>query len=454
MTSQKNFRYQPYVAVSGNLGGKVPVVDDVLSSHEQQIYPTTSLDENSIEFEFQTDRNYYVDLRQSYLAPKVKLVKGRGYDTHKSKEAKKEHTNDEQPTEAVANDEEDDTNSVPFLTYVNNIMHSIFSNVEVYINNQQIYNSNGLYAHKSYISNNFKGAISEYKGVLHCEGYDFEANPDDIQDSPLSDPFFSRRLKMLLRSDGFTLYGKLGVDFFTTSELLYPNMKVRIRLIRARPNFYMISDNPNVSLGIVDCSLYTRRIGRKEDYHKKRMDMLAYAPVEYNYMETLAKTFIIPSSQNQFIQENIFNNAPIRRIAIAMNTNSAFTGSFTENPFWYQQFDLRQIRILRGGQPIVDYDTSDNCRLYVTTMKAMNFQDDIPSIPIDNFQDHYVLVFDLTSMQDVTEHCHYPELVGEPLRLELNFNTTLEHVTEVIVLGERMSSVAVDKFGVVGKNIQ
>ena len=178
---------------------------------------------------------------------------------------------------------------------------------------------------------------------------------------------------MLLRSDGFTLYGKLGVDFFAISELLYLNMKVRIRLIRARPNFYMTSDNPNVSLGIVHCSLYTRRIGLEENYHKKRMDMLAYAPVEYNYMETLAQTFIIPSSQNQFIQENIFNNAPIRRIAIAMKTNSAFTGSFTENPFWYQQFDLRRIRILRGGQLIVDYDTSDNCRLYVTTMKAMNF---------------------------------------------------------------------------------
>ena len=57
-------------------------------------------------------------------------------------------------------------------------------------------------------------------------------------------------------------------------------------------------------------------------------------------------------------------------------------------------------------------------------------------------------------MQDATEDCHYPELVGEPLRLELNFNTALEHVTEVIVLGERMCSVAVDKFVVVGKNIQ
>ena len=73
------FRYQTFVALSGNLGGKVPVVDDVLSSHEQEIYLTTSLDENCIEFEIQTDRNYYVDLRQTYLALKFKLVTGRGY---------------------------------------------------------------------------------------------------------------------------------------------------------------------------------------------------------------------------------------------------------------------------------------------------------------------------------------------------------------------------------------
>ena len=449
--SNNNFRYQPFVAVSGNLGGKVPIVDDVLSSHEQEIYPTTSLDENCIEFEFQTDRNYYVDLRQSFLALKLKFVKGCGYDTYESKEKKKEHK-DESVVFTETGDDSDQEEEVARVTYVNNIMHSIFSNAEVYINNQQIYNSNGLYAHKSYISNNFEAAISEYKGVLHCEGYDYEQDPEGIA-NPLPGPVFTRRMKLLSRPDGFMLYGKLGIDFFSTSELLYPNMKIRLRLIRARPNFYMISDNPNVSLGIVDCSLYTRRIALKDDYHKKRMDMLAYAPVEYNYLETLAKTFIIPARQNQFIQENIFNNAPIRRIAIAMNTNSAFTGSFTENPFWYQQFDLRQIRILRGGQPIFDFDTADNCRLYVTTMKAMNFQDDIPSIPIDDFKDHYVLVFDLTSMQDAAENCHYPELVGEPLRLELNFTNPLENVTELIVLGERMSSVAVDKFGVVGKNV-
>ena len=134
---------------------------------------------------------------------------------------------------------------------------------------------------------------------------------------------------MLSRPDGFMLYGKLVAEFFSTSGLLHPNTKIRLRLNRARPNFYRISDNANVILGIVDCSLYAQRIALTDDYHKKRKDMLAYTPLDFSYLETLAKTFIIPARQNQFIQENNFNNAPVRRIEIASNTNSAFTGSYT-----------------------------------------------------------------------------------------------------------------------------
>ena len=119
-------------------------------------------------------------------------------------------------------------------------------------------------------------------------------------------------MKLLSRPDGFMLYGKLGTDFFPSSELLYPNMKIILRLISARPNFYTISVNPNVSLGIVDCSIYTCRIALKDDYHKKKLDVLAYAPVEDSYLETSATTFTVPARQNKFVQENIFNNAPIR----------------------------------------------------------------------------------------------------------------------------------------------
>ena len=117
----------------------------------------------------------------------------------------------------------------------------------------------------------------------------------------------------------------------------------------------MYSDNPNVSLGNVGCSLHTRRITLKDDNHKKTTDMLAYTPVEYNYLEILAKKFIIPARQNQFVQENILNNVPVRRIASEMDTNSVFSESFTKSAFWYKLFDLIEITILRRGQPIVSF---------------------------------------------------------------------------------------------------
>ena len=131
---------------------------------------------------------------------------------------------------------------MPHITHVTYILHSIFSNAELYINNHQIYISNGLYAQKSHISNKFKSTMSDYKGVLHCEGYDYEGGPENFLECRMS--FFTRRKKLYSRPDGFMLYGELGIDFLTTSELIYPNMKLKIRLIRARPKFHMLSENP------------------------------------------------------------------------------------------------------------------------------------------------------------------------------------------------------------------
>ena len=78
--------------------------------------------------------------------------------------------------------------------------------------------SNGFCADKRYNSENFKIAICEYNGVLHCQVYDYEELSDESIESPLSEPFFKRRIEMLSRPDLFMLFGKLGVDFFATSE--------------------------------------------------------------------------------------------------------------------------------------------------------------------------------------------------------------------------------------------
>ena len=99
---------------------------------------------------------------------------------------------------------------------------------------------------------------------------------------------------------------------------------------------------------------------------------------------------------------NVFNNAPMR-IAAAMNTNSAVAGSFHGNPFNYQQFHLRELRINRRERAIISLDSTSHCRPYVTIKKAMQFNEDFPALPMGNLPNHYNLVFDLTSQQDAAE---------------------------------------------------
>ena len=106
-----------------------------------------------------------------------------------------------------------------------------------------------------------------------------------------------------------------------------------------------------------------------------------------------------------------------------MNTNWAFTGHFQKNRFYYQKFGLRELRIVRGGRAIVSLDTTNDCRAYVTKMKAMNFNEEIPALPNHQFQNHYILAFDLTSFKDAGENIHYPELSGENIRLEIFFQS-------------------------------
>ena len=50
---------------------EVPVLETIISSYTQEVFPSTSLDESSIEFEFGTDRNLYLKMSDTHLSLKL-----------------------------------------------------------------------------------------------------------------------------------------------------------------------------------------------------------------------------------------------------------------------------------------------------------------------------------------------------------------------------------------------
>ena len=61
----RHFRYETFTNSFLEIFDKFPVLETIMSSYTQEVFPSTSLDESSIEFEFETDRNFYLDMRDT-----------------------------------------------------------------------------------------------------------------------------------------------------------------------------------------------------------------------------------------------------------------------------------------------------------------------------------------------------------------------------------------------------
>ena len=80
-----HFWYGAFTNSSVDIFGKNPVLESDMSSYIQEEFPNTSLDESGIEFEFETDRNLYLDVRENHLSVKLQSSKGRLFDAFKKK---------------------------------------------------------------------------------------------------------------------------------------------------------------------------------------------------------------------------------------------------------------------------------------------------------------------------------------------------------------------------------
>ena len=125
-----------------------------------------------------------------------------------------------------------------------------------------------------------------------------------------------------------------------------------------------------------------------------------------------------------------------------MATNQAYLGTNCTNPFHYQKFNLSQIVVYRNAQPIVGTPVSLNFnhRIYFNTLEALNFLDKGGhGITLDNYPNHFILAFDLTSTQEASHDFFHPELTNCSFSVQLTFDGAFAANVEILFLGKRSS---------------
>ena len=416
---------------------KPPVLINFDYGSMQEVHTKSGIDGPTLDFEIQTDRNCFLDMSEVYLRLYVRIVNlttGKTIDTTTDK-----------------------------IMLANNSLHSLFDNCEVSLNGEQISTSNGLYAHKAFVTTEWSHPSSCKDSVLQCQGYSIEEDPANLtgnfkEASAETDDLFVGGVT----SGKYYLFGKLAVDFFTCDKLLVPKSLLRIRLQKSTSTNFVLKwcgdDNANEAVGYAvkweKASLYTKQMTVSENIYASIEKALLRTPARYTYTDTIAKTFIIPAGQSTFVRENVLDNKPIRSLAIAFNTNEAFRGNKRLNPFHYQTFGLQRIVVYRNGQALFDNSLRDGglVQLYHNTVRNLHYKHDGPGIGLRNYKDHFVVVYDLTSTAESNNEIYYPELVGGSIRLELTFEKALDKSVEVFLLGEQLNTVYVKSTGEVNKD--
>ena len=291
------------------------------------------------------------------------------------------------------------TSDHPYLA--NNILHSLFADCTVSANGIKLSTANGHSAHKCFIETDFSHGTDAKKTWLKCQDYQYEENP-----GPFPAATSDMRRTTVRQSARLTLYGKSAVDFFSCEKHLVSGITLGFSMRRSQVGFAVISEDAakHYLVKIDETNLFTRKMTVSDNVFGAIEKTLLKTPAASRYDEVITETFLAKTGQQSWKHEGVFTKEPIRRVIVALCVGTAVTGTNTANSFHYQKFGLREITIYRNGFVTAGtpMSKSDNERLYYNSMIALAYLENCKRIPLSEFANHYIMVFDLISTQETT----------------------------------------------------
>ena len=229
--------------------------------------------------------------------------------------------------------------------------------------------------------------------------------------------------------------GKSSSDILTCDKHLLSGVTLRISFRRSSIDFAVIFEaNKHYKVKIIETNLYVRKITIADHVLSAIEKTLLKTPAVYRYTEVLPRTFLPTRCVHSWRQEDVFSKEPVRRMAIAMSSNQAYLGSNRTTSFHYQKFGLSQIVIYCNGLPFVETPITTNFekRLYFNTLETLDFLDrGGRGICLSDYQNHFVMLFDLTSAQKASQDFIHPEFANGSISVELTFARALADNIEI-----------------------
>lgn len=404
-----------------------PTQTSIEGSHYLHCNPVSSLTGDSdspLEFVIPNASEYYLDLAHTILYLQVKITP--------------HHSDGE------------DVKVAP----VNNFLHSLFNQVDVFFNNKLVTPTNNTYAYRAYIETLLNyGPAAKNSHLTASLWYDdtpskFEALPNAVQAE--QNLGLKERQKYSLGGKTFDLIGHLHCDIFNQDKMLLNGVEMRVRLVRSKDTFCLMdaSDDGKFKVQIKEATLFVRRVKISPAVLLAHAHALAKSTAKYSITRVEIKSFTMHPGVLSECIDNCFLGQIPKRIIIGFVDNRAFNGNRSLNPFNFQHFNINYLSLYIDGvqvpsKPLQPRFQNGNNPMFVDSFHTLftgtgiHFLNEGIGINRDNYdKGNFLTAFDLTP--DSSAHCasHWNLIRSGSVRIEVRFEEALASTINCIVYAE------------------
>ena len=270
---------------------------------------------------------------------------------------------------------------------VNNFLHSLFKQVDVYLNGKQVTPAMGTYPYRAYIETllnyDVSAKESQFTSALYYK--DTATKMDDAGALPSSKTItlktaavsgatgdvevsipvpgtgnqgFAKRSAFVQNSKQFVLSGPIFADIFMTDRLLLNMVDLRVVLNRSSNTFCLMdltdkanpTVKPKVQLSHVELKIQKVKLDQAISDGIERT--LKQTPALYPIRRVECKILTVPQNLPTTRQDNIFSGLIPKTFVVGFVTANAAGGVYGKNPYNFAHFGVTSLSLTANGEEI------------------------------------------------------------------------------------------------------
>lgn len=343
--------------------------------------------------------------------------------------------------------------AIPVIGPVNNWLHSMFSQVDVFLNQKCITPPNNCYPYRAYLETLLNYSL-ESKNTHLSTGLYADDTANHMDSTRAENIGFTKRREFTTDNKIVDLYGPLHCDLFNVDKYLLSGVEMTIKLQRAKDSFHLMGvANTGANFEIIDAELYVRKVKINPSVIMGHNAGLAITNAKYPINRVDVKAITIPAGSQTKTMDNVYIGQLPKRCIIGFVVTSAFNGSVTENPFNFKSFGYTNLgffldSISIPSKPFVcDFDNAQFIRAYNSLFEGCNIDhaDIGNNISRTDYPNGYALVaVDLTPDLSASAN-HISMSKTGSLRIEVRFNAPLVNAVTAVIFSEFSGNIEVDK---------